>query len=137
MAGKISVTAQTKQQVFEKIDQQASELLQFLQQYVAHKSVNPGRATPEDPGEEESCQRWLAGELERMGCFDKIDLWAGAPGRPNLAAVIAGRPGQPGLMFNGHTDTVEVTRPKGRNGSATLGAARRATATSMAAAPPT
>ena len=112
MAGKISATAQTKRQVFEKIDQQASALLQFLQQYVAHKSVNPGRGTPEDPGEEESCQRWLAGELDRMGCFDKIDLWADVPGRPNLAAVITGRSGQPGLMFNGHTDTVEVTLPQ-------------------------
>ncbi len=91
------------------IDQQANELLQFLQQYVAHKSVNPGRGTPEDPGEEESCQRWLAGELGRMDCFDKIDLWADVPGRPNLAAVMTGRTGRPGLMFNGHTDTVEVT----------------------------
>ena len=51
----------------------------------------------------------MASELERMGCFDKIDLWADVPGRPNLAAIIAGRSGQPGLMFNGHTDTVEVT----------------------------
>ncbi len=109
MAGKISAALQTKRRVFEKIDQQASELLQFLQQYVIHKSVNPGRGTPEDPGEEESCQRWLAGELERMGCFDKIDLWADVPGRPNLAAVMTGRSGQAGLMFNGHTDTVEVT----------------------------
>lgn len=112
MAGGISATTQTKRQVFERIDQQASELLQFLQQYVAHKSVNPGRGTPEDPGEEESCQRWLALELEHMGCFDKIDLWADVPGRPNLAAVITGRSGQPGLMFNGHTDTVEVTPPQ-------------------------
>ena len=109
MAGKISAALQTKRRVFEKIDQQASELLQFLQQYVIHKSVNPGRGTPEDPGEEESCQRWLAGELERMGCFDKIDLWADVPGRPNLAAVMTGHSGQAGLMFNGHTDTVEVT----------------------------
>lgn len=109
MAPMISATAQTKRQVFEMIDQQASELLQFLQQYVAHKSVNPGRGTPEDPGEEESCQRWLAGELERMACFDKIDLWADVPGRPNLAAVMTGRSGHAGLMFNGHTDTVEVT----------------------------
>ncbi len=112
MAGKISAAPQTKCQVFQKIDDQASELLGFLRHYVAHKSVNPGRATPEEPGEEESCQRWLKGELERMGCFDKIDLWADAPGRPNLAAVISGRSGQAGLMFNGHTDTVEVTRPQ-------------------------
>ena len=72
VAGKISASAQTKRKLFEKIDQQAIELLRFLQQYVAHKSVNPGRGSPEDPGEEESCQRWLARELEQMGCFDKI-----------------------------------------------------------------
>jgi acetylornithine deacetylase/succinyl-diaminopimelate desuccinylase family protein len=109
VAGKIYATAETKRQVFERIDQQASELLQFLQKYVAHKSVNPGRGTLEDPGEEESCQRWLAGEIERMGCFDKIDFWADVPSRPNLAAVIKGSSGHSGIMFNGHTDTVEVT----------------------------
>ena len=109
MANKFSKVAQTKRSVFERIDRQADELVEFLQQYVAHKSVNPGRGTPDDPGEEESCQRWLAGELKRMGCFDKIDLWADAPGRPNLAATITGHSGNPGLMFNGHTDTVEVT----------------------------
>ena len=109
MADTGSVVTKVKQQVFRKIDEQSGELLGFLQHYVAQKSVNPGRGTPEDPGEEESCQRWLAAELERMGCFDKIDLWADVPGRPNLAAVVSGRSGQPGLMFNGHTDTVEVT----------------------------
>ena len=107
-----SAMAQTKRRALAKIDEQASGLLAFLKNYVAHKSVNPGRATPEDPGDEETCQLWLKGELERMGCFDRIDLWADAPGRPNLAAVINGRSGQPGLMFNGHTDTVEVTRPQ-------------------------
>ena len=109
MAGKSSAAAHVKQRAFQRIDEQAGELLGFLRHYVAHKSVNPGRGTPEDPGEEESCQRWLATELDSMGCFDKIDLWADVPGRPNLAAVISGRSGQPGLMFNGHTDTVEVT----------------------------
>lgn len=109
VANKNLSKAQIKRQIFARIDQQAVQLIQFLQQYVAHKSVNPGRGTPEDPGEEETCQRWLAHEIESMGCFDKIDLWADAPGRPNLAATIKGHSGQPGLMFNGHTDTVEVT----------------------------
>jgi acetylornithine deacetylase/succinyl-diaminopimelate desuccinylase-like protein len=117
MAGKISAKMRAKRKIFDRIDQQASELLAFLQQYVAHKSVNPGRGTPDDPGEEESCQRWLSGELERMRCFDKIDLWAEVPGRPNLAAVITGRSGRAGLMFNGHTDTVEVTQPQRENWS--------------------
>jgi formylaminopyrimidine deformylase len=103
------MSQETKRKIFEKIDQQANELSQFLQQYVGHKSVNPGRGSLEDPGEEETCQYWLASELKRMGCFDKIDLWTDVPGRPNLAATIGGRSGQSGLMFNGHTDTVEVT----------------------------
>lgn len=98
-----------KAQVFAQIDQQAGALIGLLQRYVMQKSVNPGRGTPEDPGEEESCQRWLLDELQTMGSFDKLDLWEDAPGRPNLAAVMGGAGETPGLMFNGHTDTVEVT----------------------------
>lgn len=105
-----SAKAQVKQRVFNRIEEQANELLEFLRRYVAHKSVNPGRGTPDDPGEEETCQRWLANELRGMGCFDKIDLWSDVPGRPNLAAVMTGSSHKVGLMFNGHTDTVEVTR---------------------------
>lgn len=100
---------ETKRTVFAAIDREASDLIRFLQEYVAHKSVNPGRGTPEDPGEEETCQRWLAEQLEAMNAFDRIDLWAEEPGRPNLAAVLSGTSGKPGVMFNGHTDTVEVT----------------------------
>jgi hypothetical protein len=40
MAGKISAKMRAKRKIFDRIDQQASELLAFLQQYVAHKSVN-------------------------------------------------------------------------------------------------
>ncbi len=98
-----------KQEIFARIDAQAPELIRFLQEYVAQRSVNPGRGTPEEPGDEEACQRWLAERLEQMGVFARIDLWADVPSRPNLAAVLAGRSGQHGLMFNGHTDTVEVT----------------------------
>jgi acetylornithine deacetylase len=71
--------------------------------------VNPGRSLPEEPGEEETCQLWLAERLRTMGCFATVDVWEGAPGRPNVAAVMTGSSGTPGIMFNGHTDTVEVT----------------------------
>ncbi len=98
-----------KHTILAEIDRQVPEMIRFLQEYVAHKSVNPGRGTPDDPGEEETCQRWLAQQIEQMGCFAKIDLWAEALGRPNLAAVLPGHSGRASLMFNGHTDTVEVT----------------------------
>ena len=89
------------------IDATADELIAFLSAYVRRKSVNPGRAPADDPGETRSCQEWLRGELARSGAFDVVDAWDGAPDQPNLAAVIrgAGGDGLP-LMYNGHTDTV-------------------------------
>ena len=101
-----------KARLLAAVDQEAPALIRFLQDYVRNKSVNPGRATADDPGEEATCQRWLAAELAAMNCFDAIDLWEDAPGRPNLAAVLKGKSGEAGLMFNGHTDTVEVTAPQ-------------------------
>ncbi len=95
--------------LLDEIDRQQHDLIRFAQEYVRHKSVNPGRATPDDPGEEATCQKWLAGQMAGMGCFDRIDLWEDAPGRPNLAATLKGASGEAGIMFNGHTDTVEVT----------------------------
>ena len=101
--------AEMKRRALATIDEQRAELLDFLHHYVAQESVNPGRGTVDDPGEEETCQRWLAAQIERMGCFDKVDLWQEVAGRPNVAAVLAGASGRPGILFNGHTDTVEVT----------------------------
>jgi acetylornithine deacetylase len=94
---------------FSEIDRQSDSLISFLREYVQHKSVNPGRGTPTDPGEEESCQQWLAGIIRGWGVFDSVDVWMGAPGRPNIAATASGKSGMAGIMFNGHTDTVEVT----------------------------
>ena len=103
-------TGVMKARVLSAIDEQRRELIRFLPEYVARKSVNPGRGTPDDPGEEATCQRWLAEQLQQFGIFDSIDLWEDAPGRPNIAAVLSGATARAGLMFNGHTDTVEVTR---------------------------
>ena len=93
-----------------EIERQADSLVRFLQEYVQHKSVNPGRGTDVDPGEEESCQKWLAGRLRDMAVFDSVDVWEEALGRPNVAAIAKGTSDTPGIMFNGHTDTVEVTQ---------------------------
>lgn len=98
-----------KAQVYQRIEAQQEELVAFLRRYVSLASVNPGRALPGEPGDEAPCQRWLAETLRSFGTFATVDVWDGAPGRPNVAATLAGTERTPGLMFNGHTDTVEVT----------------------------
>ena len=70
-----------------------TDLLTFLANYVRQKSVNPGRATPEEPGDTRAAQEWLRDQLAGFGCFDELDLWDGAPDQPNLAAVVRGRRG--------------------------------------------
>ena len=100
-----------KAQVIATIDATAAELLTFLADYVRQRSVNPGRATPEEPGGTRAAQEWLRDRLAGFGCFDELDLWDGAPEQPNLAAVVRGAKGSDGraLMYNGHSDTVQVS----------------------------
>jgi acetylornithine deacetylase len=98
-----------KARVYRRIEAQQEELIAFLRQYVSMPSVNPGRATPGETGDEAPCQHWLAERLRAFGTFAAVDVWDGAPGRPNVAAMLRGATRRPGLMFNGHTDTVEVT----------------------------
>ena len=109
-------TERAKQRVWDRIEASSDALLAFLTRYVQHQSVNPGRAPEDDPGETESCQRWLWHELEGMGVFDAVDIWEGAPAQSNLAAVIRGKGGygKP-LMYNGHTDTVGVSTEQRRD----------------------
>jgi acetylornithine deacetylase/succinyl-diaminopimelate desuccinylase-like protein len=99
------------ERVNSEIDATAQNLLDFLAGYVRQKSVNPGRATPEEPGDTRAAQEWLRDQLAGFGCFDELDLWDGAPNQPNLAAVIRGDGGGEGrpLMYNGHSDTVQVS----------------------------
>jgi acetylornithine deacetylase len=100
-----------KADVGAEIDRSASDLLAFLSGYVRQKSVNPGRATAEEPGDTRPAQEWLRDQLAEFGCFDELDMWDGAPDQPNLAAVVrgAGDGGGRPLMYNGHTDTVQVS----------------------------
>lgn len=93
-----------------EIDATAAELLAFLSEYVQQQSVNPGRATVEEPGGTRLAQEWLRDQLAGFSCFDVLDMWDGAPDQPNIAAVVRGNggDGQP-LMYNGHTDTVQVS----------------------------
>jgi acetylornithine deacetylase/succinyl-diaminopimelate desuccinylase-like protein len=99
-----------RSRVLREIDASADGLLTFLAHYVRQKSVNPGRATPEEPGNTRTAQEWLRNQLAEFGCFDELDLWEGTTDQPNLAAVVrgGGGHGRP-LMYNGHTDTVQVS----------------------------
>lgn len=100
---------QARAAVLSEIDRSAEGLLAFLADYVRQRSVNPGRATPEAPGDTRAAQEWLRDQLAAFGCFDELDLWDGAPNQPNLAAVVRGNGGGQALMYNGHTDTVQVS----------------------------
>jgi acetylornithine deacetylase/succinyl-diaminopimelate desuccinylase-like protein len=101
--------AEVRERVLGEIERSSEELIGFLSNYVRIRSVNPGRATPEDPGETRTCQTWLRDQLAHFGCFDELDLWEETPEQPNLAAVIRGSGGGRALMYNGHTDTVQVS----------------------------
>ena len=96
-------------QVQKSIEDRRREIVGFLSQYLRRKSVNPRY---EEGAEEHTCQRWLEGELRSWGVFDKLDSWDGAPGRPNIAAVVKKKGTGPGrsLIFNGHSDTVPVPK---------------------------
>jgi acetylornithine deacetylase/succinyl-diaminopimelate desuccinylase family protein len=104
----VDAVAGAQARVLETIDAQRDELIRFLAEYVSIPSVNPGRAAPGEVGDEAPCQRWLADRLRSFGVFAAVDLWEEVEGRPNLAATL-GSSGEAALMFNGHTDTVEVT----------------------------
>jgi acetylornithine deacetylase/succinyl-diaminopimelate desuccinylase-like protein len=105
-----AVRERARRRVLEAIDASADDLIAFLAAYVQQRSVNPGRATAEEPGDTRAAQEWLRDRLAEFGCFDEIDFWDGAPDQPNLAAVMRGADGggRP-LMYNGHTDTVQVS----------------------------
>jgi len=70
---------------------------QLLRRLIRFNTVNP-------PGNEQACQDYLKGLLERAGF--EVELLSSAPGRPNLVARLpSGRDG-PVLCLLGHVDTV-------------------------------
>jgi acetylornithine deacetylase/succinyl-diaminopimelate desuccinylase-like protein len=71
--------------------------VELLQRLLRFETVNP-------PGGEGPCIDWIRGLLEGLGC--EVRILAGAPGRPNLIARIAGRGDAPPLLLQGHVDVV-------------------------------
>ncbi len=56
-----------KASVSAQIEATADDLIAFLSAYVQQRSVNPGRATGEEPGGTREAQVWLRDELADLG----------------------------------------------------------------------
>lgn len=108
-SGTTAISAKMRAELLETIDAGQAELIAFLQEYVAIPSVNPRRGNYEGLSQEKGCQLWLAETLRGFGCFATVDVWEEAKDRPNIAARLASARDGVAVMFNGHTDTVEVT----------------------------
>jgi acetylornithine deacetylase len=98
--------------VRQTIESRRSEIIDFLREYIRHKSVNP---ILEETGEERTCQEWLKRELESWRVFQRVESWEAISGRPNIAATLQGTGGGNSLMFNGHSDTVPVEKGTSAN----------------------
>lgn len=85
----------TEQHVLAAIDEGGT--LDLLRDLIRANSENP-------PGQEEATARTLGGFFERHGIAHRLEEIQ--PGRPNLVAEL-GDAG-PGLVFNGHIDTVPI-----------------------------
>jgi len=97
----------TKKMVFDYIDANRDEMVDFLKELVSKPSVNNG-----DGGDLKAVQDLLAGRLNDFG-FDKVDEFSIDPeGRhPNVCAINKGSGGGKSILFNGHMDVVPVTDP--------------------------
>jgi len=70
---------------------------QLLRRLIRFNTVNP-------PGNEQRCQEYLKGLLERAGF--EVELLSSVAGRPNLVASLEGPQSGPVLCLLGHVDTV-------------------------------
>ena len=86
------------------------EIADFLSSYVRVASVNPNRGGgSEDACGEAVAQRWLAEQVESLRIGD-ASLWEVEAGRPNLIWTVGPKGDETGVVFNGHADTVGVSR---------------------------
>ena len=100
--------SKAKKKVLSLIDKKQNEIIDFLGEYIRHKSTNPDLAG-KSLNEEKDCQSWVKEKLEELDFFDKINFWEINEGRPNVAAVWKGSGNGKNLLFNGHSDVVPVT----------------------------
>src|SRR5438552_6652624 len=89
------------------IERRKGEIVQFLSEYIRHKSVNPDW---EEGGTERPCMEWLRDQVASWQIYDKVDFWEVARDRPNVVTVLEGTGSGRSLMFNGHSDVVPVPK---------------------------
>lgn len=86
----------------------AADVSALLARLVACPSVNPGDRCPIEPPYGEGPLAALLADLLR-GWGAEVRVWEIAPGRPNLVATFRGADPARSLMFEAHTDTVQVS----------------------------
>jgi len=91
------------------IDAQRASMLATLKRYINFKSINLEQLLEGESSELKACQEWVAGELRKTNCFDKVDLYELQKDAPNVAAVKKGSSRGRSLMLNAHSDVVRVS----------------------------
>jgi succinyl-diaminopimelate desuccinylase len=76
-----------------------SEVVEFCRELLKIKSVNP-------PGDELPAANYVAGKLKTFGL--EVEVIPHSPNRASILARIRGSKQSPGILFNGHLDTVPV-----------------------------
>ena len=95
--------------IHQYIDSQKDNLLQTLKEYINFRSLNVEMLEEGQVSEIEECQKWIAGQLEEIGYFDKVDYYEIKKGRPNVVGIRNGTGGGKSLFYNGHSDVVIVS----------------------------
>ncbi len=95
-----------KKAILDYLEKNRKQIVEFLCEFIAKKSINPG--TP-GKGEELEAQNWIRDQFEAFG-FDKVDYWFPDKERkrPNVVGVIQGRGKGRSLKLQGHCDVVPV-----------------------------
>ena len=102
------------EQIASFIDSERDNILQTLKRYINFRSINVEMLGDGEKSEIAECQRWVESELNRLGCFDKVDYYELEEGRPNVVGVKGGSGGGPSLLFNAHSDVVMVSEEQER-----------------------
>jgi acetylornithine deacetylase/succinyl-diaminopimelate desuccinylase family protein len=105
------VAMSDKQKVFEYLENNKDEMVDFLCKFLEFKSINAAHdnVPSEETSPEWEVQNWLKGKFKEFG-FDKIDVFAADPQekRPNIVGTIGNGNKEKSLILNGHVDVVPI-----------------------------